>query len=156
MAIAPLQYLGSAWTLWSPYEIRNGLNIVRGSRKITHDILTVCLLRRGEDPMHPDMGLSPRLFEPLSGYAPQYWIYNIQQEILKWVAGIQQLSVDVGEFADYKNELTAKIQFVPKTEPDTHVLTFGYYAYQGAIWNQGLDPLIRSIQLNGEPFRLTL
>lgn len=156
MAIAPLKHIGSAWTLWTPYETRDGLNIVRGTRKITHDILTVCLLRRGEDPMHPDMGLAPRLFEPLSGYAPQYWIYNIQQEILKWVAGIQQLSVDVGEFEDYRNELTVRIQFVPKAEPDAHVLTFGYYAYQGAIWNQGLDPLIRSIQLDGEPFRLTL
>lgn len=155
-AIAPLNYVGSAWTLWTPYETRNGINIVRGSRKITHDILTVCLLRRGEDPIHPDMGIAPRLFEPLSGYAPQFWIYNIQQEILKWVAGIQQLSVDVGEFQDYHNELTARIQFVPRAQPDIHTLTFGYYAYQGAIWNQGIEPLIRSIQLDGEPFRLTL
>lgn len=155
-AIAPLDYVGSAWTLWNPYATRDGINIVRGSRKITHDILTVCLLRRGEDPIHPDMGLSPRLFEPLSGYAPQFWIYNARQEILKWVAGIEQLSVDVGEFRDYRNELTTKIQFVARAEPDPHVLTFGYYAYQGAIWNQGIDLLIRSIQLDGEPFRLTL
>jgi len=155
-AISPLRHIGSAWTLWPPYETRNGLNIVRGSRKIAHDIFTVCLLRRGEDPIHPDLGISPRLFEPLSGYAPQFWIYNIQQELLKWVAGIQQLNVDVGEFEDYRNDLTATIQFVPLEEPDIHVLTFGYYAYQGAIWNQGIDQLLSSIQLDGEPFRLTL
>ncbi len=105
--------------------------------------------------MHPDLGLAPQIFEPLSGYAPQFWVYNAQQEILRWVAGIEQLYVDVGEFKDYRNDLTTVIQFIPKSEPDPHVLTFGYYAYQGAIWDQGIDQLLNDIQLDGSPFRLS-
>ena len=151
--IVPLDFIGSAWSLWPSHSDREGCNLVSGTRKITSDILTVCLLRKGEDPIHPDLGLAPDLFEPLSNYAPQYWVYNVQNEIRRWVAGIEQLSVDVVDYEDYKNRLTTEIRFVPKQEADNHILTFGWYAYTGAIWNQELDTFLEDITLDGSPFQ---
>jgi hypothetical protein len=144
-------YVGQAWTLWDPGVA--GLNIVSGTKKITHDILTICLLRRGENPLHPDMGMSLEIFEPLSGYAPNYWAWQAEQEIAKWVTGIQSLRVDT--IAEERNSISTVIRFIPKSQPDTNFLTFGYYQYQGAIWSQGIDDFLDSIQINGERFRLS-
>ena len=151
VALNPYSYVGQALSLWDTGAA--GLNIVSGTRKITHDILTICLLRRGEDPLHPDMGMSLEIFEPLSGYAPNYWVWQAEQEISKWVTGIQSLQVDT--ISEERNSISTIIRFIPKTEPDTNFLTFGYYQYQGAIWNQGASDFLNSIQLNGEQFRLS-
>jgi len=147
-----LEYLGNSWTLWQPYNLRGGMNIVSGTRKITSDILTVCLTRKGERPLHPTYGIAPELFEPLSNYAPQYWIYQISQEILNWVEGIEQLSVNTFDYEDYKNRLGTEISFIPQNVPDVNVLTFGFYEYQGAVWNQSLDIFMDGVALNGSRF----
>lgn len=147
-----MEYLGSAWTLWPPTTNR-GLHVVDRSRVITAKIISVCLVRQGEDPLLPDFGVSPELFEPLSQYAPQYWVYNLSKEIRKWVAGIDRLSVEMVKFEDYQNQLKTVIQFVPSGEPTPHMLTFGLYAYQGALWGQQIDAFLEDITLDGQPFR---
>ena len=146
-------HLGNAWTLWPPHNQRGGLNIVGGYRVISAQIISVCLTRPGEDPMHPDKGIAPELFEATSGYQPQYWLYTLRQEILKWVAGLEQLALDTTAMPDVENRLKASIQFVPSNQPVPHILTFDYYAYQGALWDQGLAPFLDSITLDGRAFR---
>jgi hypothetical protein len=145
-----LPHLGSGWSLFPPDSERGGFNLASGTRKITADILHVLLLRQGEDPMNPTMGIAPELFEPMSNYSPQYFVYQAQQTILEWVAGIYQLYVGFSRYQDYENQLQVEVQFIPKDIPDLNLLTFGYYQYQGAIWNQGIEPFLDSIVLNGD------
>ena len=135
-----------------------GLNIVSGVRKITHDILSVCLIRKGEDPMHPDFGMAPDIFDPLSSYPAEYWVYHAEQEILKWVAGIESLKIDIenlkdGVFADYRNDLITNIRFIPTFDVDVRVLTFGFYNYQGAIWDRDFNTFLSDIYLDGSAFQ---
>ncbi|MBW4514596.1 MAG: GPW/gp25 family protein [Timaviella obliquedivisa GSE-PSE-MK23-08B] len=145
-------FIGSAWSLWSATDDRGGLNIVSGDRKIAADIISVLLIRKGEDPVHPQYGLAPDLFEPLSNYAPQYWVHNAQNEIMRWVPGIEKITVSIDQFPDRENKLGANIIFVPKGRADQNLLTFGWYAYTGAIWNQSLDKFMDDVSLNGARF----
>lgn len=139
--------------MWPPHESRNGLNVVSGLRKITHDILSVSLVQRGEDPIHPTFGLAPDLFEPLSNYAPEFWVYHAEETIIKWVAGIEGLKVTVVNHEDYNNQLRTEISFIPKLYPDVNILTWNYYDYQGAIWQNDFETFLDSVRLNGTPFR---
>lgn len=122
-------------------------------QRITHGILSVCLVRRGEDPIHPSYGMAPELFEPLSNYAPEYWVWNAKKTLQRWVPGIQSLSVDVRNFdaLNTGNQLQTEIRFIPKRSGDTNTLTWGYYAYQGAIWNREFSNFLADIHLNGQP-----
>lgn len=152
MAYSSLEFLGSSWSLWPPHDERRQLNIVSGTRKITSDILSVCLTRRGECPLHPDYGIAPELFQPLSDYSPQYWVYHLEEEISKWVEGLEILSVEVADKFDYTNELRTVISFVPKIQPDNNILTFGFYQYQGAVWGNDVKSFLDQVALNGERF----
>ncbi|MEM8602890.1 MAG: hypothetical protein AAGF24_03505 [Cyanobacteria bacterium P01_H01_bin.121] len=145
-------FLGSAWSPWPPHNLDGSLNIVSGPRKITADIISVCLIRRGEDPLHPDLGMAPLLFEPLSNYDPQFWVYEAESTIKKWVAGIDKLTVRIPDYEDYKNRLTTEISFIPLQQPDLNILTFPWYTYEGALWDQNLQGFLRAVSLNGQPF----
>lgn len=151
----PLNFVGSAASLWPTANKRGGLNIVTGTRKITHDILSIFLTQKGEDPIHPDFGMLPEIFESLSDYPVEYWVYHAEQEVLKWVTGISALEVNVVDFTDAGNRLNTEIRFIPSFAPDSHTLTFGWHEYQGAIWNQDLSTFIKGIGLDQKPFHLT-
>jgi hypothetical protein len=153
--MAIYDYAGSSLSLWPIHSPWGGLNFVSGFRKITHDILSVCLTRKGEDPIHPTFGLAPDIFDPMSGYPVQYWIYSVEEEIINRVAGIQDLRVEIVDFGDYRNELQTRITFTPSADPDSHVLTFGWFEYTGAIWNQDLTTFLSDVRLDSSPFFLT-
>lgn len=146
-------FYGNAWSLWLPYDQYGNINIVSGVRTISHNIISVCLIRKGENPLHPDFGMAPELFEPLSNYAPEYWIYHAESEIRRWVAGLDDLFVRVSEYTAYQNTLRTEIHFTPKGEPDRHLLTFPYYSYQGAIWNGDIQPFLDELYLDEYPLR---
>lgn len=148
-----LSFLGSQWSLWPPDNLRGGMNIVAGTWKVSSDIISVCLTKKGECPLHPSYGLAPDLFEPLSDYAPQYLVYNIDKEIMKWVEDIQKLTVEL-EYTDYKERINILVRFIPKFAPTLNTLTFGYYDYQGAIWGQNIDTFLDGVALNGKRFTL--
>ncbi len=145
-------FLGNAWSLWSPYDDLTGLNIVSGARQAVQAILSVCLIRKGEDPIHPDFGLAPDLFVPLTDADPEYWVYHLEQEIVRWVAGIQKLQVKVSGYNNVENQMMAEIGFLLRSEPTIHVLTFPYYQYQGAVFDGAIAPFIEAVQLDGQPF----
>ena len=148
-----MSFLGNSWSLWPPHNERGQLNIVSGLSKITSDIISVCLTRKGECPLHPDYGIAPELFQPLSDYDSQYWVYHLQNEIIKWVEGLQSLTVDIAENADSNNSLGVVIEFIPLLRPDTNILTFGFYEYQGAVWSQGIEQFMDGVGINGQRFR---
>lgn len=149
--VSPVSFLGRAWSAWPP-ESQNELNIVSGIRKISHDIVSLCLIESGADPIHPDYGLAPKLFDPLSGYTTQYFIYSLEQSIGKWISGISQHSVSVSPVDRYINSLAVQVLFVPIAYPDASILTFGYYEWQGAVWNKDLTTFLNGVGLNDSPF----
>lgn len=146
---------GSCWSLFPPHDERGDLNLVSGVRRITHNILALLLVRPGECPIHPAYGLAPELFQPLSDEIPQVWVYKLENPrsgILRWVSGIDKLYVEVSRYEADWNQLKAEIQFIPLLDVDVNSLTFDFYAYQGAIWNQDFETFRSGIQLNGTPF----
>lgn len=154
-AINPLDYLGQSWTLWQPLASSGALHIVSGVEKISAHIISVLLLRPGEDLMHPDLPMAPDLFDPLSTVNAYYWAYHTEQKIRKFVSGLDQLKVvvegvDENYIPDPYNRLHATIQFTPLYYPDPNALTFGWYEYRGAIADpsSGIEPFLDSIYLN--------
>lgn len=144
--------VGNAWSLFPPDDDRNGLNYTSGTRRITAGILSVLLIRQGEDPIHPEYGIAPELFEPLSNYTPQLWVYQAEKVILQWVPGIEKLSVDVTDNDAIGNQLRTEIKFIPMLEPDINTLTWNYYAYQGALWDGAFSQFLDGVHLNGRSF----
>jgi hypothetical protein len=132
------QFHGQAWSLFPPHNNR-GLNIVSGVNWISHQIISLCLTRKGEDLMHPDRGLAPDLFSPASDYDPEYLVYHLESEIRLWIAGIQQLSAQVTGYTSIENKLAIDVGFIPLQEPNQNILTFPYYQYQGARLNGDLE-----------------
>jgi hypothetical protein len=153
--MAPLNtypFLGNAWTLWSAYDPRDGVRIVSGIEQASHAILSVCLIRKGEDPIHPDFGMAPELFEPLSFEQPEYWVYHAEQEIMRWVGGLAALQVRVSDYDNVGNGITTEIGFSLRSQPTQHILTFPFYQYQGAVMQGDWNPFIAAIILDGKPF----
>lgn len=143
---------GSAWSAFPAHDERGDMNLVSGVRRITHNILAVLLVRPGECPIHPEYGLAPEIFEPLSDEIPQAWVYRLEKAVLRWVSGIDKLYVDVSRYEADWNQLKAEIQFIPLLDVDVNSLTFNYYAYQGAVWNQDFETFRSEVHLNGTPF----
>lgn len=152
MIIDPYAHLGSSWTLWPTHDdITGRMQIVSGTRQIASGILTVLLTRKGEDYIHPDKGLAPDLFENLSNVAPRYWAYVARQEIGRWVKGIESIQVET-TVDHVGGQLRAHIRFIPTRQPTVDLLTFGFYEYAGARYNDGMAAFIRDLTLNGQPF----
>jgi len=145
-------YMGSALGLWPMETSRGTLRIVRGPEKIADEITSVLLVQPGEIALYPSFGLAPDLFEPMSNAQPQYWCYRAHTAILKHVDGIEQLRVFIEEQPDAYNELKATIDFIPRDFPTLQTLTFGWFAYRGALFEGDMESFRRSMSFNGEPF----
>ena len=144
-------HLGNAWSLWPPCGPR-GFNIVSGARRVSHSIISVCLVKKGEDLIHPDFGIAPDLFDPLSDVDVEYVVYHLEQELRRWVEGYEQLQV-AAQPDDIGNALHLNIGFLPQQDPDSHNLTFPFYQYQGAFLGDDRTGFLDSINLDGQPFR---
>ncbi len=151
LILNPYQHLGTSWSMWPPHDRDRTLNIVGGTRIIAMGILTVLLTQQGEDYIHPSKGLAPDLFENLNNVAPQYWAYAARTEILRWVKGIEAIAVTT-KVNHANNRLEALITFTPTNQASTDTLTFGYYEYAGARYDNGLQTFIGDLTLNGSPF----
>lgn len=51
-----LPWLGSQFSLYPPINSDNSLNIVSGERAVNARLLHLLLMRKGEDPLHPQLG----------------------------------------------------------------------------------------------------
>ena len=148
------QYLGSDWS-WYPANNRRGtLNIVKGTKAVCSRILHVLLTRKGEDPIHPDLGIAPMIFEPLSDVTPQFFVNMAQSTIAAWnnagKIGISYLAVSADQPQPYQNEIIIRISFIPVQQASSTVdmLTFGFFQYKGAMYSGTFDAFLNSIRLN--------
>ena len=157
-ALNPLSYLGRSWSLWPPDRPNGSLKIVEGAEKMSAHIISVLLLRPGEDLMHPEMPMAPDLFDPLSGYNAYYWVYHAEQKIRKYVVGIDQLNINILENTDFgipdpDNRLMANIEF-SALNSDVNALTFGWHEYQGMLRSStNAESFYDSIYLNSNKMR---
>lgn len=153
------EHLGNDLTFYPPVNSRGELNIVNGTRAIVSRLLTLLLTRQGEDSVHPTLGIAPELFEPLSYDEPHYLTTHIRQEIEAWneaaKIGLTSLEVNINPQDVYTNEIYIYISFTAQgsrgTEDEMDVLTFGYWEWKGATY-ENLDEFKRSVSLNGQPF----
>jgi hypothetical protein len=141
--------LGSQWSAWPPL-VESGLNLVDGVRVISSEIISLLLTIKGENPVLWEFGLSPQLFDPLSTYDAEYWVYEAQREILRWVGGIKSLSVQIENFPDPYNRLSAFITFVPTSSNDQNLLVFPWYSYTSLRTSTAREEFLDEIQLNGQ------
>lgn len=160
----PLNYIGSSWSLWTPYEARQGFNFVTGTAKLVSDIISVCLIQAGGDFIHYAYGAAPLdLFLPLSAPSPFYWAYNLEQELITWVdlkgvsVKIQNLEPPDDSYAtvpDVDNALRAEITFVPFEDPSPRNLTFPWFQYQGMLLDPSTTPaFLESVKLDTVPVK---
>lgn len=151
--------LGNDWTWFCPHNAQGQMNIVRRPAAVVASrILHLLLLDYGRSPIHPTMGLAPKLFVALTDRTAKYFQYHARQEILEWnraaKIGISTLAVELEPQNIYRNDITINIGF--GTDDDIsqaiNVLSFGYWAYTGAAYDQGLKTFRDNVTLNGEPF----
>jgi hypothetical protein len=153
-AIKPLDYLGQSWSLWPPSRNDGSLKIVARNEKISAHIISILLLRPGEDLMHPEMPMAPDIFDPLSGYNANYWVFHAEEKIRRWVNGLNLVKVNIVEnnydsIPDVSNSLTANISFSTNDSGDTNALTFGWHEYQGMFMDRGnSEAFFDSVYLN--------
>lgn len=141
-------------------------------RRTAHEIIDLCLTKKGDDPIHVNndrsrptktYGLAVDLFESTSGVRVPYFRYTIEKEILAWVE-VDGLSVEAQELENIhnylriRNELIANslevtIKFIPKNRASMHLLTFPWFVFQGAALGAAPGPYLDEISLDGQPFR---
>ena len=153
----PLSHLGQDFSWFPPENARGQMNIVSGTHAICSRILTLLLIRKGEYPHHPTLGIGPELFEPLSYKLPHYFVTNIREEIIAWFeetgGGLDTLEVNVNQQDIYTNEIKIYITFTPTgARGHESVLTFGYWEWTGFIHDRDLETFKRGVSLNGQPF----
>jgi len=146
-------YLGNQVSLYPFHNRRGDINVVSDVWACASRILTVILTQRGEDKMHPDMGMAPELFKPLSHYSPNYFVHQMTAEISKWNTlakiGLKALKIETTVYEDYRNGIAMQIWFTPVNESNASVLTFGYREYIGAVYNNNIDEFRDGLSLNG-------
>jgi hypothetical protein len=152
-------FTGNDWSFYPSHNRIGGLNIVSGRSAIASRILHILLTRKGEDPIHPSLGIAPELFQPLSQYDPRYFVYQADQEIRNWnnraKIGIGALSVDVVVYEDrYTNGIGIEIQFSPANELLVSSLSFGFWEYLGATHSRSFEEFLDGVELDGDRFKL--
>lgn len=148
-----LSFLGKLWSPWLPYNSKGNPNIVSGTGAIAASMLSLFLTQKGEIAEEYNFGLAPDIFDPMSDYTPEYWIFNAEQEIATWIPGIAQLRISISGYEASDNRLDTFISFVPKGQPDRNLLVFPFYQYQGAIWDGEIQQFLDGVYLNEFPFK---
>lgn len=152
-----MPYPGRNWTPFPPTTLKKQLNIVDGDRTVFMRILDFVLLRKGEDPLHPEMGVAVQLFEPLSSTPANFIVYHLKSELIKWnewaAIGIKDLEVSVNDQQIYTNSLEIRIGFSTIATGQATILTFGYYQYTNAILSNDFPPFLDSAAINGVRLR---
>ena|GEM_PF-3190798 len=151
--------LGQDWTWYTPHDAQGQMNIVsRPGAVVASRILHLLLLDYGRSPIHPTMGMAPKLFVALTARSAKYFQYHAREEILRWnqavKIGITSLQVELEPQTRFRNDITINIGFGTDADisRETNLLTFGYWAYRGLSSDQGLKAFRDSVTLNSEPF----
>lgn len=104
-----------------------GLNIVSGVEAVAHRILHILLLQKGEDPLHPEIGMSPQLFTSLSDDSVDAFRDEAQKVLETWNQkgniGFGQVWVDT---TTVEGKIYLKVTFTVDDSDSNHVLTFDW------------------------------
>lgn len=148
--------IGKAWSQFPPHSKNLDLNIVSGTSKVISDILALILTKKGEASfLHPNYGMNPDLFSPLSSYDPDVFSEKLEEQIKTWVDSIENVSVETDKNS-FNNELEGLIVIIAlKTikSPSKNLLTFDYYQYQGAIMSNNIQEFLDSVAIDDERFK---
>jgi hypothetical protein len=149
--------LGRDWSWYEPHNQLGEMNIVSSpTRVVASRIIHLLLTPYGGDPIHPTLGMAPKLFDPISDKSVHYFVYHAQESILRWnkaaKIGMKSVTVEAEPLTEYRNDITINIYFIPEVEEYADVLTFGYWLYTGAVYSNEVKPFRDSITLNGDPF----
>ena len=165
----PYSQLGSALSFW-PIAVDDRPNIVTGVRRTAHEIIDLCLTKKGDDPLHcgdrrqplNNYGIAPDLFDPETDLKVAYFCYSLQREIKHWVDlesvwAEGEMIPDQTLFAATEGRpissvLEARITFIPRDRPTASLLTFPWFTYSGAPLAPPPGPYLDAIALDGEPF----
>ncbi|MGB3207432.1 MAG: hypothetical protein WBB28_20800 [Crinalium sp.] len=120
-------FLQSTWSPWPAADDLGYPNIVSGARRISHEILSICLIRKGE--IHPpDFGIAMDLFIPMNSFPVDYWTHHLTEEIAKWVSDASSIKVDVTIDETYMTSLLTEISFVPVNASQRYSLEFPLFS----------------------------
>ena len=148
-----LSSLGKSWSLWPPgHPGVGGLHLIEGADAIIADlIISLILTFAGECPLHPSFGVAVNLFQPLSDYEPEYLVYNLEREIIRWIGGIQEVHCTIAGHDAIANKVGVDIYFVSSASLNRNVLVFPLFQYQGVSSRADLSTFLQSIELNQHP-----
>lgn len=148
----PSALLGSGWSFWPAQDSETGgLHLVSGVWQTAHEIISVVLVRPGENLAHFDFGTAPDLFQPASEMEPEYLVYNLEQEILRWV-NPAFLRCRVSGYDAIDNRISVDAEFATSDSPSANLLSFPFYRYQGVAISGEVQSFLTSVSLNGVPF----
>lgn len=141
------------WSAFPPVTSQRQLNIVNGDMAVYKRILTLLLLKKGEDPLHPEMGLGIDIFDSLSSDNSQYLIHNIKQALVNWntwaAIGIASFEVNLNDQTSDTNKLSIAVNFSSINSGESTILTFGYYQYTNAMLTSDYAAFLDSVAVNG-------
>jgi hypothetical protein len=159
-------FFGAEWTFYPPHNSQGYLNIVGeseddGEVNIPHLIgkrlCHIIFSNPGDDPFHPTMGFSPKLFESLNSKTHTFFVFHASQELNKWnrlgYLGCDWLEVVVDSQTIYTNSITVDVRFRPFNHEDRNVLSFGYF--QPKVYHNqsaSMRELVNNLSLDGESF----
>jgi hypothetical protein len=143
---------GQCWSPWPSAGLDGKPNLVSGHRVIAVEMFSVCLTMKGENPLHPNYGVAPELFGPLSGKSAQYFVYKLQEELTRALKGyVTFLEVLMEEYLDFHNALKVRITYRPVGYSDYHTLAFPFYTYNGPDFTIGADNFMAQVVLDDAP-----
>ena len=107
-------------------------------------------MRRGEDPLHPDLGFSPDLFTPKT---PNAYLYSHKlKELLEaWndraSIGIESFDVRVYD-PPTGNVVDIQIRYTPLLTKRGQLLTYGFWEYVDAFQGNNIADYLNSVRFS--------
>lgn len=147
-----MNYFGQIWAGYPPTTPFRQLNIVKGDRVVFYKILHFLLLQKGEDPIHPEMGVAVPLFYPLTGDNAEWLVHSLRQDLTdwnKWAAiGLTSLEVETTDLTQFSSSLDIAIRYSTVSNGST-LLTFGLFEYNNARATGDVQGFLDAIAVNG-------
>ena len=148
-------FLGKQWALFPPATDDGGMNLVSGVAAVASRIVHFLLMRPGEDPLLPDMGTAPNLFDPQNTQLEYIFLYQLDQDLTYWNTkarmGLSTWRLTMSP-PDLSGTRKVYVTFRVPSDPYDHVLTFGYWEYLGFSNVGDAIAFKDSVSLDTNPF----
>lgn len=106
-------------------------------------------MRKGEDPLFPEMGFAPDLFAPKSKRDPYLYTYELKNFLTEWNEkariGIRAFDVRVYDPPTLSN-VDIQIRYQPIVDASEQLLTYGFWEYVEAFSGGDIDAYLESVK----------